>query len=280
MIASMRVLLQYIDVTYETAEDAVEYALSDFVGTPQEFTLLQQHYCPSFYQLSKRVRIKLAIQIIHNHLSSYFEPELIRTIIGMDDLAAADINGIHPSCTIQSTLIHIIARKTGTCQRCLQGLDHIQRKQLACDSYVDLLRELLRLGADAHTVVDNMTPFQAFLQGYFGESTLPQFQTGNDACNSAIQTWLGNLEAVGIDLAVYGETEQYNWMNTASRREFNGWDIEEQANDTQRVTGFSYGTSPADWHMWMAEPSDPFVGQFWEMVERSMEEMPGSWPER
>lgn len=280
VLASMRVLLQYIDVAYDTAEDAVEYALSDFHGTVQEFTLLQQHFCPSFYQLPKRDRIQLALRIVNGSFWSHFEAELIRTIIGIEDLAAAGINEIPFSWTTPSTLIHSTASKIGNCQRCLQLPGHTRGKQQACDSYSDLLRELLRLGADVHAVVDGMTPFQALLQGYFSLLTPSRFQNGNNACTSAIQTWLGSLEAVGIDLAVYGETEQCNWADKASRREFSGWKFEEEANHTQRVIGFYYSTSPKDWHMWLSEASDPFVGQFWEMVERPVEEMPGSWPER
>lgn len=272
----MRVLLQRIEVNYETAEDAVEYALSGFLGTLEEFTLLQQHLCPSFYQLPKQDRIKLALRLLPSDL----EPELIRTIIGMDDLTAADINEVQPFYTTSSTLIHTIAGTVGNFQRHLQQSYHVRGKHIAHDSYNELFRELLWLGADVHTIADGTTPFLAFLQGYFLNSTLSQFQSRNNACDSAIQIWLGNLEAVGIDLAAYGETEQYIWMNKASRREFSEWNIAEQANYTQRVIGFSYGTSPKDWHIWLAEASDPLVGQFWEMVERSMEEMPGSWPER
>lgn len=280
VIEAMHLLLQHIDVNYETAEDAVEHALRWFLGTPEEFTLLQQHICPSFNQLPKQARIRLALPIVNQRFWFHFQAELIRTIIGMDDLAAADINNdIHFSWTKSSTLIHAVAGKIGMCQRNLHLSYHARHQQQASDSHGDLLRELLRLGADAHTIANDMTSFQAFLQGYFLKSTLSQFQNGNKACNSAIQAWLCNLEAVGIDLAAYGETEQYNWMNKASRREFSAWNIEEQCHDTQRVIGFAYGPSPKDWHIWLPEASDPFVGEFWDMIERPVEEMPGSWPE-
>ncbi|OJJ55021.1 hypothetical protein ASPSYDRAFT_439518 [Aspergillus sydowii CBS 593.65] len=279
VLASMRVLLQRIEVNYETAEDAVEYVLSDFLGTPEEFTVLQQHFCPSFYQLPKLDRIKLALRVVHEYFLPHLEPGLIRTIIGMDDLAAIDINEIHFSWTT-TTLIHSTAFRVGLCQGDLQVSDPTRGARQAFDSYGDLLRELLRLGADVHAVVDGMTPLLAFLEGYFSVSTLPKFEDRNNACNSAIQTWLGNLEAVGIDLAAYGETEQYNWMNKAPRREFSAWNIEELCHDTRRVIGFAYGPSPKDWHMWLAEASDRFVGEFWDMIERPVEEMPGSWPEK
>ena len=276
----MRVLLQRIEVNYESAEDAVEYALSGFLGTLEEFTLLQQHFCPSFYQLPKRDQIKLALQIFSGCLPSHFGPELIRSIVGMDDLVAADINEVQSFWTISSTLVHTTAQQVGDCQRYLQQSDNVRGKQLSCDPYNDLFRELLWLGADVHTIANDMTPFQAFLKGYFSMSTFSRLRNGSNACNSAVHTWLGNLDTVGIDLAAYGEAEQYNWINKASRREFSGWNIEEQSFDTQRVIGFAYGPSPKDWHIWLAEASDPLVGQFWDMFERPVEEMPGSWPEK
>jgi hypothetical protein len=47
----------------------------------------------------------------------------------------------------------------------------------------------------------------------------------------------------------------------------------------QRVIGFAYGHSPEDWNIWLAEASDAFVGQFWDIIERPVEVMPGAWPE-
>jgi hypothetical protein len=41
----------------------------------------------------------------------------------------------------------------------------------------------------------------------------------------------------------------------------------------------SYGPNPEDWHVWFDNPVDEVVGEFWEMVEREEEIMPGTWVE-
>jgi hypothetical protein len=37
---------------------------------------------------------------------------------------------------------------------------------------------------------------------------------------------------------------------------------------------FSYGTSPKDWHLWLSDATDYFVGEIWDMIVRPMEVMP------
>lgn len=114
LIPSMRVLFQHIDINYETTEDAVEYALSGFCGTPKEFIFLQQHLYPSFYQLPKSERIELALRLTINFSPHSFEPELIRTIIGTDVLEADDINYGQSLRSAQLKLIHCAAKKIGS----------------------------------------------------------------------------------------------------------------------------------------------------------------------
>jgi hypothetical protein len=41
----------------------------------------------------------------------------------------------------------------------------------------------------------------------------------------------------------------------------------------------SYGPNPEDWHVRFDNPVDEVVGEFWEMVEREEEIMPGTWVE-
>lgn len=278
LIPSMRVMFQHIDINYDTAEDAVEYALSRFCGTAKEFIFLQQHVCPSFYQLPKSKRAELALRVTINSVPFQFEPELIRTIIGTDVLEADDINYGQSLKSSQLKLIHCAARKLGQSQRYLQIFGCAQDRQLTCDSWSDLCLEFLRHSIDIHSIVDGRTLFLEFIQGYFSQSTLSPFQSGNRACNSAIQVWLSKLDSAGIDLVKYGETEQYLWKERAIGREFDGWNIGEQMTDRQRVIGFTYGRYPEDWNMWLAETSDAFVGQFWDIIERPVEVMPGAWP--
>jgi hypothetical protein len=135
----MRVLLKHIDVNYETAEDAVEYALNDFYGTPEEFIFLQQHLCPSFYQLPKSERIELALRVTNNYTPHHFVPELIQNTIGTDVLQADDINDYQSLRSARLKLIHSTARRLGTSQRYLQISGCVQDMQLTCDSWTDPL---------------------------------------------------------------------------------------------------------------------------------------------
>jgi hypothetical protein len=206
-------------------------------------------------------------------------PELIRTIIRIDDLEADDVNETHSLRFTRLTLIHAVANAMGVCQRHLQISDRTQEIQSTCDSWCSLCHEFLCLGIDIYGIVDGKSLFLAFLEGYFSKSTLSQFQNGNVACKAAIQVWLGNLEAAGIDLARYGEVEHCNWRDGGFGREFSGWNIAEQAFDTQRVIGIAYGPSSEDWRIWLSEASDLLAGQFWEMIERPVDVTPGAWPE-
>jgi hypothetical protein len=277
LIPSMRVIFQHLEVNYETVEDAVEYALSGFCGTAEEFTFLQRHLCPSFYQLPKSKRVELALRVTING-PHYFEPELIRTIIGTDVLEVDDINYGESLRSAQLKLIHCAARKLGQSQRNLQIFGHAQDMQLTYDYWSDFCLELLCHSIDIYSIVDGRTLFLSFIQGYFCQSTLSPFQSGNVACNTAIHVWLSKLDSAGIDLVKYGETEQYLWNVTTIRREFDGWNVAEQVTDRQRVIGFTYGHFPENWNMWLAETSDAFVGQFWDIIERPVEVMPGAWP--
>ncbi|KAJ5546625.1 hypothetical protein N7494_004210 [Penicillium frequentans] len=280
LIPSLRVLFQHIDIQYETAQDAVEYALRAFHGTPEEFAFLQQHTCPSFYQLPKSERIKLALQVTSNWDSHNFQPELIQSIARLGTLGADGTNEDSSLECAQLKLLHHTVRAMGISQRTLQISGHDQDIQSACDSWSNLFHELLCLGMGIHSIHDEKTLFLAFIHGYFNMSTISPFQSGNAACNLAIQVWLHELKSAGIDLIRYGETEKRLWAEGTLWREIDGWNIAEQASDMQRVIGFSYGSSPEDWNMWLAEASDDFVGQFWEIIERPVEVMPGAWPDK
>jgi len=58
------------------------------------------------------------------------------------------------------------------------------------------------------------------------------------------------------------------------------------------LISFTYGPRPEDWKFWFSEPSDPYAGDFWAMVEEGRpwiddeeamgdhpQPMPGSWSE-
>jgi hypothetical protein len=258
-------------MSYESAEEAVISVLGRFLGTSEEFVFLQQHFCPSFYQLSKRIRIRVALRIGAFYISSYFVPELIRVIIGMDVLEPNDFRFCQE---MNSTLIHCAARGMGASERNIQEGSSADRSN--CDAWSDLCHEFLYIGIDIHYLINGKTPFLSFLAGYLSAWSRP-IKLG-PACQIAVQVWLEQLEAIGVDLNEYGKAEEYIWKSGITQRGFDVWNVAEQVFESQGMIGFAYGPSPENWYIWLSEESDSFVGEFWDMIERPVEVMPGAWP--
>ena len=92
--------------------------------------------------------------------------------------------------------------------------------------------------------------------------------------DAAVNYWLKLLERSGIDLEAFGLEEARMWRDLIS------CESKLPYMYMKHLMGFSYGKDPQDWHMWMREPSDVFAGDFWAMIERRIEIMPGTWPEQ
>jgi hypothetical protein len=98
-------------------------------------------------------------------------------------------------------------------------------------------------------------------------------------CNAALKIWLADLQTVGVDLDEFGRIEQqfynsgYISKDILYRRRIEGHVARE------RLINFTYGSSPDDWHIWFSESTDAFAGDFWNLIERQAEVMPGAWPE-
>lgn len=271
LIPSMRVLFRHIDISYESDEEAAISVLGRFHGTPEEFLFLQQHVCPSFSRLPKRIRIKVALQIGAFYISVWSLPELFRVILGTDVLEPNDFEFCQDS---NSTLIHCAARGMGASERDFREGTSTDRS--TCNAWGDLCHKFLCVGIDVHDLVDGKTPFLSFLDGYLSSWCKP-IELG-PACQIAVQVWLKQLEVVGVNLSGYGKAEEYMWKEGITQREFDVWNIPEQGFELQRMIGFSYGPSPENWYIWLSEESDSFVGEFWDMIERPAEVMPGAWP--
>lgn len=270
LIPSMRVMFRHIDLSYQSEEWAVS-VLSEFRGTPEEFSFLQQHICPSFYQLSKQIRLRVALGITSGSpvLWAFREriPEVVRTVLKMDILEPDDIKF---SQEMDSTLIHSVAEKIGTCQGIFQSLGSAHGYQSMIDAWIGLCHDFLSVGIDIHYIVNGRTPLLSYIEGWLSE------RSSLAANGFVVQLWLEQLEAVGVDLSEYGKAEEFVWKNQTIRRELETW---RGISITLRVIGFTYGPTPKDWHLWISDPTDSYVGEFWNMIERPVEVMPGSWPQ-
>lgn len=304
LLPFLRPLLRHSqDLIYDNAQETVEGILSEFHGTPEEFIFLQQHCCPMFYQMPRWARITVAAQIILDApIADCTEeasnaPDLIRTILGQDMSEARDLQA---TCTLpfaskETTLMHCVATKLGTYRAYLQmssrknlnigkrhqrfsrpAIDHCHAKlQATCEAWNSLFTDFLRVGVDIHQVVDARTLLSAFLEGYLASQVfrweferIPWLE--KEEVQVGIRALLKDMKAAGLGLETFGASEWCIWNKKGIRRDFNG--------GLQRVTGITYGPRPEDWYIWLSEPSDTFVGDFWAFVARPAEIMPGAWP--
>lgn len=268
---SIRLLFRHIDTIYESDEEAAISVLGRFRGRPEEFLFLQQHICPSFYLLPKQMRIRVALSIGAFYVSDWSVPELFQVILGTDVLEPNDFKFCQE---FDSTLIHCAARGMGASERDFREGNSADRS--TCDAWGDLCRRFFCVRIDIHDVVDGKTPFLSFLEGYpsswYGPTKLGL------ACQIAVQVWLKQLDVGSVDLKAYGKAEECIWKRAIAQREFHVWNIPEQGLESQRMNGFTYGTSHENWYIWLSAESDSFVGEFWDMIERPGEVMPGAWP--
>lgn len=289
MIPSMRVLLGHSeDLIYETAEETMNGVLCDFHGTAEEFVFLQQRCCPNFYQLPFSARVALATKGASVPLDPHDTPDLVRTILREDKLEAEGLQFItsSPVNSRQITLVSCVARKMGWLQALLThisqskqaygvgGFEYGKQKR-RYDLWSTLFREFLSAGVKLHHIVDGKTPFVAFLQGYFDRRD--GFEEKSLTREVALRAWLRELATAGVDFRRFGEMEKFIWTKEVIHKEF-PW--MHDLWTTQRVVGFTYGSTPEDWHIWLSEGSDSFAGDFWDLIERPTQSMPGEWPDQ
>jgi len=83
----------------------------------------------------------------------------------------------------------------------------------------------------------------------------------------------------GVNLQEYGAWESLSLQKKVSLWCYKKDDKDDNENSVQyrqallviefdiRLINFKYGPSPNDWIFWFSEPSDPFAGDFWAMIE-------------
>ena len=181
-----------------------------------------------------------------------------------------------------TTLVHLAARIMGCMQLHSQddfiiyGL--MEEPKLLVSLWGSFVQRSLRTHVNIHQYVDGMTPFLEFYWGYHDSEIVPVPQ--KHLFDLALKVWLRTLQEAGVDLELYGRIEERIWRTEWIPRESH------QLSDYHRLKwatkarliGFSYGPSIEDWHLWVSEPSDSLAGEFWDLIERPVEVMPGAWP--
>lgn len=111
--------------------------------------------------------------------------------------------------------------------------------------------------------------------------------------NTILSYWGTILYNAKIDLQKYGHDELIIWKSGAIEREWRfryneRWQVlcrqilmfgffQSQSFRPIRLIGLDYGPLTSDWKIWHSEPTDASVGDFWRLIEKKEELMPGTW---
>jgi hypothetical protein len=108
----------------------------------------------------------------------------------------------------------------------------------------------------------------------------------SEILDRAMGFWVSALHDSGVDLKEYGQRESLIWASLGESGEDKAEYIEYTTGGTsdyyfgdRRLLGFCYGPFPEDWRVWENEPTDEFAGDFWLMLDKIVEVMPGTWIE-
>ncbi|KAL2825705.1 hypothetical protein BJY01DRAFT_256185 [Aspergillus pseudoustus] len=270
----------FISVANNTVLDDGVYGLDFtpyFSGPPPALSLIQNHWFERYSEMPLRFRFGRTMGLnTSRHLS--LDPAVFQVAMGGDviDPAAYMMEDIHGQ-----TLLHKIAEAMG-CNWGTYGT-------------VKQWRQLLSDAVSAHADLNKpsqwytgwMTPLTKYIFSCAYTRALDERFTLD--LNYALQLWLSELQMAGVDLVRYGEQEFSSvrgsmvhfhlpvfakWERPAGRYMDS---IRPLYTLVAKILGVQYGPEPKDWHIWMTNPIDELVGEFWEMVERGLEVMPGTW---
>lgn len=283
------------DLVYDKEEETLEGVLNEFHGTPEEFLFLQREICPSFFLMSKQTRIAVAIEAASGYWDASHMPETIRTILGPGTLEVADLQFekrlVHAGHGY-GTLVHCVARKIGQNLALAQHMEctlrfhgaysHARRQAYDLQNshyqaWNKLFLEILSTGVGLHLLSDRQTPFLSFLEGYI--TWLDKKKYLVMAWNSGFRVWLKDLQAAGVNLQQFGQNEEKVWKEELIdlEREYFASESTWGVPWSRPLIGFSYGSSPNNWVLWLSERCDSFALDFWRLIEREIEVMPGGW---
>lgn len=244
-------------------------------------------------------RHALAIRLAKN--AEINSPDLFLAALGYNPIARAAIadQGLGE---IGETLLHAAAGAIG--QLTCGGPGWVSAKE--CKGFIlgweSIIQGLVAAGADLHATCSRhslgnrlvkcakadiqITPLMFMFASTY--SQLPRFYGSRGNLNNALRIWISTLFDSGVNLKGYGERESLTWVNleeftdleytdytTSSTRGYNS----DYYFGRKRLLGFHYGPFPKDWKVWQNEPTDEFAGDFWLMLDRRVEDMPGTWVE-
>jgi hypothetical protein len=198
------------------------------------------------------------------------------------------------------TLLHAVAGAIGKLApsgNTLFGTEETQRRMLGWGS---IIQELVAGGADLHATFSMISPgFERYIFG--GRKEYNQATPLVSMFASAFSGWfimwddfrrdIGKATTIyitalynsGVNLEEYGVRESMTWEPLEFHEGLIGvprdYDYCDYYFGRRRLLSFNYGPYPEDWRIWENEPTDEFAGDFWLMIDRKEEVMPGTWIE-
>lgn len=283
---SLRLLLSHTDTVYDSPKEVIQGDLSVFGGTSEDFTLLQQHLCPGFYQMAYWTRVCVAIRVTSLTFRGFCTPELMKTILKDIPLTTENLLLVcfdHDG--METTLVHSIARTIGGILAALDlchfkgdlrmGWAYLTRTEQEdfrrlYDSWTQFFRVFLAAGVEMSQIVGNLTPHASFLEGYLRwwavqtESPAPHWR-------EALRTWFQFLQDAGVDLgsvpSKLGQSEEDMWRR-------------EEIAHVKEMLKYNFHVTMSSWAIDQSwKEIEGYAGDFWVMIERPIELMPGAWPD-
>lgn len=293
------------------------YQLAGILGVRSEVTLQTlSFYCgpvSAFSVLVKQMEIpieewpimdrrSLAIQLAENGIFNGPDPFLMA--LGCNAISCATIADEDILCD-QFTLLHAAAGAVGRLSLDIGCHNFKEFQHRSILGWKSIIHDLLAAGADLHAecagdylhfwlrecveTADQITPLMSMFVAAFHEAYYLQDEPVWDLDNT-MNIWISTLYDYGVDLKEYGLQENLTWVNLEESIQAERRYTEYTATGTRpydslyyrgrtRLLGFKYGPLPEDWKLWYNEPTDEFAGDFWLMVERKVEVMPGTWIE-
>jgi hypothetical protein len=181
-----------------------------------------------------------------------------------------------------ATLLHKLAE-------CM-GSDLLKEEKDATHKWRPLLRDVIAASADLNKLIELDTYGRTLLDSFFDHFSWDwkAIRRAGYDFNPALRTWASELKFAGADLEAYGAEESafveggglwYKLYVGPLRSRSIIYRYKDEDFFWFRLWRLSYGPKPEDWTIWVMNPIDELVGEFWEMVEREEEVMPGTWVE-
>lgn len=273
------------------------HTLDVYRGPTSVFSFLLSHVNTPEQELHIEDRIRVAINQVRNAKEN--SPDLFLVALGASSIAQASIT-TQGAGEFGETLLHAAAGALG--QLTCSGMKWVnaQRVESFISEWKSIICDLVATGTALHATCSvgslgdrlikcakadsHITPLILMLAAPFLNS--PRFHGSGGNPNKALHIWVSTLFNLGVDLKNYGKAESLRWFNLEDSmhweyNEYTTSGIREYHSDYYfgriRLLGFNYDALPENWRVWQNEPTDEFAGEFWSMLEKKVQVMPGTW---